>query len=270
VRLTCFVTGESRPRIRTAPIERRWMNETPDRHPYKCLPLNIANAHGWQILNPEPFVANWTGGLEKDAVHVVPVGAQRSTKTPLAAVGHFGNGILTFMIDGLFRTTPGYDLWAGGPINEFKDGIQALTGIVETDWLPFTFTMNWKFTRINKPVVFEQDEPFCTIFPVQRGLLETIEPVFDVLEQDGEIDSGYRAWSEARTRFIADLSVEGSEARKALWQKHYFRGQMHSGQVVSQHKTRVRLREFSATQILRRLRFSGKSDKPTADRSQET
>ena len=34
-----------------------------------------------------------------------------------------------------------------GPFNQPKDAIQPLTAIVETDWAPFTFTMNWKFTR---------------------------------------------------------------------------------------------------------------------------
>ncbi len=38
-------------------------------------------------------------------------------------------------------------MWVGGPPNHIKDGIQPLTGLVETDWLPFPFTMNWMFTR---------------------------------------------------------------------------------------------------------------------------
>ena len=46
----------------------------------------------------------------------------------------------------------------------------------ETDWSPFTFTMNWKFTRKPAPVAFERDEPFCMVFPVQRGLIEAAEP----------------------------------------------------------------------------------------------
>jgi Family of unknown function (DUF6065) len=31
-------------------MERAWMDATDQRFAYRCLPLNIANAHGWEIL----------------------------------------------------------------------------------------------------------------------------------------------------------------------------------------------------------------------------
>ncbi|WP_042832409.1 DUF6065 family protein, partial [Xanthomonas citri] len=33
--------------IRPAPHERAWMDATEQRYAYRCLPLAIANAHGW-------------------------------------------------------------------------------------------------------------------------------------------------------------------------------------------------------------------------------
>jgi hypothetical protein len=32
----------------------------------------------------------------------------------------------------IIRTGPGNDLWVTGPVNEFKDGIQALSAVIET------------------------------------------------------------------------------------------------------------------------------------------
>ena len=60
---------------------------------------------------------------------------------------HFSHGIITFHPGYLFRTPEGWSMWAGGPPNHVKDGVQPLAGLVETDWLPFPFTMNWVFTR---------------------------------------------------------------------------------------------------------------------------
>ena len=60
---------------------------------------------------------------------------------------HFSHGIITFHPGYLFRTPEGWSMWAGGAPNHVKDGIQPLAGLVETDWLPFPFTMNWVFTR---------------------------------------------------------------------------------------------------------------------------
>lgn len=33
-----------------APTQRTWMDATDDRFAYRCLPLNIANQHGWWLL----------------------------------------------------------------------------------------------------------------------------------------------------------------------------------------------------------------------------
>ena len=57
-------------------------------------------------------------------------------------ISHFGSGVLTFHAGYLFRTPPGWAVWARGAPNTVKDGIVPLDGLVETDWLPFTFTMN--------------------------------------------------------------------------------------------------------------------------------
>ena len=153
-KLTAFVIGDAPLIIRPAPLEREWMNATHERFAYRCLPLNIANAHGWELLSPAGFTAGWTGKPGTDAV---VIGPDAGTTAP--AVSHFGHGILTFHIPALFRTEPGYDLMIQGPINRPKDGLYALSGVVETDWMPFSFTMNWVFTRPGALLRFEKDEP---------------------------------------------------------------------------------------------------------------
>jgi hypothetical protein len=49
-----------------APPTRDWMDAFPDRHAYRCLPLAIANAHGWQLLLPVAVTVAWNGGMEID------------------------------------------------------------------------------------------------------------------------------------------------------------------------------------------------------------
>jgi len=140
--LTAYIIDGHDVRIRPAPVERQWMDDSDRRFAYRCLPLNIANAHGWELLCTTAFSAIWDGGKSLDSVHVT-VGPDA---TP-SAISHFGSGILTFHVPCLFRTDPGIDLYATGPVNRPKDGIAALSGIIETDWSPYTFTMNWLFTR---------------------------------------------------------------------------------------------------------------------------
>jgi hypothetical protein len=238
MRLICYPTSGEPPKIVAAPVERGWMDRTGQGFAYRCLPLNIANAYGWLVLNTVPFIAQWDGGSGIDAISLSAAGGS------LLASSHFGSGVLTFNVPALFRTEPGYDLMVTGPLNEPKDGIQPLTGVVETDWAPFTFTMNWKFTRKLVPVAFERDEPFCMIFPVKRGLVEEVEPEIRALESDPELRSAYLAWADSRRGFNNDLKLPGSEAQAQKWQKDYFRGTASIGAAPADHRTRLKLREF--------------------------
>ena len=40
---------------------RDWMDETPSKFAYRCLPLTIANQTGWWVYNPVGFTAVWNG-----------------------------------------------------------------------------------------------------------------------------------------------------------------------------------------------------------------
>jgi hypothetical protein len=210
MRLICYPTSGEPPRIIAAPVERDWMDRTPNGFAYRCLPLNIANAHGWLILNTVPFIAEWNGDAGLDGVSI-----SATAEGPLLASSHLGSGVLTFSVNGLFHTEPGYDLLATGPFNRPKDAIQPLTGIIETDWSPFTFTMNWKFTRKRAPIAFERDEPFCMVFPMPRGLVEAVEPEFGSMDEEPAVRDAYRTWSESRQAWSLAIGHVARQDRPA-------------------------------------------------------
>ena len=243
MRLICYPTSGVPPKLAPAPVERDWMDRTNAGFAYRCLPLNIANAYGWVILNGAPFVAEWDGEMGLEAVTVRPA----TPDTAVEAGSHFGSGVLTFSVAALFRTDPGWDLIVTGPLNQPKDAIQPLTGIVETDWSPFSFTMNWKFTRKLTPIAFERGEPFCMIFPIQRGAIEQIEPEIHSLEAEADVYEAYTAWADSRKAFNDDLKVEGSKAQASKWQKDYFRGTGSFGATPADHRTRLHLKSFRST-----------------------
>lgn len=214
------------------------MDATPEGFAYRCLPLNIANAHGWEVLSPMAFEARWTGGPLPQDVYIMPLDDQ-----PMMAVSHFGSGVLTFHVGYLVRTEPGYDLWIGAPVNRPKDGISALTGVMETDWAPYSFTMNWLFTRPHHTVRFERGEPMCHLFPVLRGQLETLEPEIVPMEAAPELRAEHDAWHRMRGQFLEELPSDGSEAQRQKWQKHYFRGVRPDGSAgIEDHRTKVQLK----------------------------
>ncbi|MEN3973492.1 DUF6065 family protein [Emcibacter sp. SYSU 3D8] len=243
--LTAYLHPGWTPLIRPAPAGRAWMDATPESFAYRCLPLNIANAHGWEVLTPFGFEAVWDGGAGTDAVTIAPDPDAAPARAPVSL---FGQGVLTFHIEAILRTPPGWDLWVGGSPNRQKDGIAPLTGVVETDWSPFTFTMNWRFTRPGHTVRFEAMEPFCFLFPVQRGAVEAFAPKFAPLGADPETEKRFRAWSEARDAFHAKMQREPPEAPADRWQKHYYRGTDVTGEVLAPgHRAKLRLKPFDRT-----------------------
>ena len=219
---------------------RAWMDATPRRFAYRCLPLVIANQWGWLIKTRQRVEAIWDGSDLPTGLVVTSPGQDRCS----AATSLFGCGVLTFHIGYLFRTPPGFNLHIRGPANWPKDGICALEGIVETDWAEATFTMNWKMTRPDHKVVFEADEPIAMISPVRRGELERFAPEFAALSDDPDIEAKYKTWSASRNLFNADLQVAGSSAQKAGWQKDYLLGRTINGDRAPDHQTAIALRGF--------------------------
>jgi hypothetical protein len=251
--------------LSTAPLDRDWMDAAHQRAPYRCLPLVIANQAGWWVPCPVSFTAYWDGGLDKENVQITfeapakPTGLSSifapivvsadqpspEVKGDARITSHFGNGVITFSIPYLFRTPRGINLWVKGPANYIKDGVQPLEGIVEADWLPATFTMNWKITRPYYAVRFERGEPICMLVPVPRGLAEKLEPHYVPLDENPELSREYREWERSRTTFNTDLARWNPDAVKRGWQRDYMQGKTVSGQAAEEHQTRLHLREFS-------------------------
>jgi hypothetical protein len=240
MKLIAYALGAEKLAIRPAPATRPWLDKLPAAYGYRCLPLNIASAHGWEILCPVGLVAMWNGEPGLDALIVRP-----DRDIGWAPASHFGSGILTFHPRYLFRTEPGYNLFVTGPANGRKHGIAPLTGVVETDWSPYTFTMNWAFTQAGG-LRFEEGEPFCTIFPVPRGLVDAVEPEIRDIASDPETRGRYETWSAARGRFNRDLGARKPEAVRQKWQKHYYRGTWpEGGQAIPAHQIKLSVRPFA-------------------------
>jgi hypothetical protein len=158
-----------------AQAKRDWMDVWPAKHPYHCLPVVVANCYGWTMKCENSFEATWNGGSAIDSVTVYPSGNRRSNPV----VSRIGNGILSFLSGCIIRTELPYQLFLTGPLNTPKDGLHALSAILETSWAPSVLNMNYQFTRPTT-VRFEKGEPFCQMFPIVPEAVEVDTEVRDV------------------------------------------------------------------------------------------
>jgi hypothetical protein len=216
------------------------MDKTDRRFAYRCLPMVIANQCGWTIHCPFGFTAKWNGKDDPKAIRFW----YHDRKKDERVSSHFGFGVLTFAVPFLFETPTKMNLWVKGPANAIKDAIQPLEGIIESDWIESSFTMNWKFTRPNVAVRFEKGEPFCVIVPMPRGLAESFDPQTRPLASDPDRHDRYQRWKDSRNTFNQALLSNDPDAAKQGWQRNYMQGKDVDGKAHREHQTKLRLRPF--------------------------
>lgn len=241
MKLTFYTNTPDEVDLRPASSKRDWMDDTTQSYAYRCLPLNISNMHGWCFHLLHDFNVEWDGGNSLESIKI----SSPSKDIGRTCVSVFGYGILTFHTHGVFRTEPDWDIIATGPHNSPKDGISPLTGIIETDWAPYSFTMNWKITRPNTRIRFRKGEPYCMVYPIQHGFLEAIEPEIRPMQENEKLYQDHKQWSDSRHKFIADLKNEDSRAQQEKWQKAYYRGlNPDDTPGCPHHKIKLRLKDF--------------------------
>jgi hypothetical protein len=240
VQLSALRIHPDAPKPEPAPARRDWMDASDRRFANRCLPLLLANQAGWLIPSTCTACIRWTGGRSPDSLTIWT----DNPSSPIRPVSHFGHGVLTWAIPYLFRTSPGYNLFVRGPTNYPKDGVYALDAVVETDWFPGTFTMNWIMTRPHYTVTFSRGEPVCMVTPNKRGEAEQVTPVFGLLTDHPGLFRRFSRWTRSRRTFLSDLSSGAEDAVQRGWQRDYFRGQEVGGQEAREHQMRLRLRRF--------------------------
>jgi len=181
--------------IRPARPTREWMDRTPERYAYRCIPLSAANTMGWEILNPVNCEFRWNGLTPHQELTVY---SDRQLR--YGPRSHFGTGVVTWDLPFMFRTPPDYGMVVTGPANHDRADIVPLDGFVRTDWLPFPFTMNWRITAPDTTIRFDEGEPIARIFPYPLELLDDARIELRELSADPEFERQFRDWARQRHR----------------------------------------------------------------------
>ena len=189
------------------PARRSWMDAQP--YAYQCPPMVVANQWGWQITCPADVRATWDGTPSPAGVRV----EVDPTYAP-AIKSQFGEGIVTFGPPWLFRTPPGWDLMAIGPSNHWKPNGAPLEGVIETWWLPYTFTLNWKVVAPGV-LTFARGEPLAQLLPVPHGTFRDSTLVEAPIASEPALQDGMNRWVAERHRRSTEKTTTHHLYRKA-------------------------------------------------------
>lgn len=197
--------GKSKYEVVPSKIKRELLDQE-DNNSYKCKPLNVANTYGWDVLCPFTFTAHWNGGSSQEDITIECY--DESVCVDCAPMkSHFGFGTLTFNMDFIIRTDENISLYVRSPTNTYVDGMQPLDAIVETDWLPYTFTYNFRFSKPGK-VNFVKGQPLYTFFPIERGFIESFETKISDINDCPEFQDEFEHYNDTRLLYNQTLESE--------------------------------------------------------------
>jgi hypothetical protein len=195
---------------------------------YQCLPMVVANQWGWQVLCPTDARVSWNGGPNQEHLRV-----EVDPQWTGAITSQFGRGIVTFSPPWLFRTPPGWDLYAKGPSNRWKPNCIALEGVIETWWLNYTFTLNWKLLEPGT-VTFARGESLAQLVPVPHATFR------DAVARESPIGAVEPAAAEELLRWRAERRRLASNTVKT--HRLYLKAEE-----IEEHLTRVPVPPFVRT-----------------------
>lgn len=243
--IECYRMSDNGWDISPASSRREWMDETKG-HALKCLPLLAASQMGWVIHCPSDFSAIWDGGHSLEATKIIVENEEHKNHI----LSHFGNGIITFQLPYIFRTSKEIGLLVRGATNFWIKNAVALDGFVETNWSNYTFTMNWKMIEPHKIANFKKGDPICMVIPYPVRLLENVKLTYKNFRQAPiEMQNVFTKWSKYREEFNSK-----QDRQRTDWQKDYFHGRKcpfsgnGSENIGEPHRTKFNLPRFEESE----------------------
>ena len=161
--------------------QREWFTS----HFYKCLPLSIGNMQGFVFSLPYKISVLWNGGKNIEDVSI-EVDNDFKINNFIVPTSEFGNGILTVHYPLTFKTPPGVNLMTIAPPNFPLFGLSPMTGVIESDNIRFTFSLNIKIDVVNTRIIIKANTPLIGMIPIPRYFCDSFElkNAYDIFDKE--------------------------------------------------------------------------------------
>ncbi len=187
-------------KIEQTQIQREWMDNTIDKHAYKCFPVSLVNTIGWSISFLEDIEFIWDGISDTTEDHVTVLkGPDGVCNTQRA------NATISFYTGLFFKTEENTSILSIVPPNYFIDGATPFTAVISTSFFEDAYPVAWKITRPNTKITIPAGTPVATLIPISIGGLADIE--LDI--HDKVFDPNHANKKAERLKVWEQISKEG-------------------------------------------------------------
>lgn len=166
-----FKVSPNAANISQLPIQRDWMDETFDKHAYKCFPVSLTNGLGWGISFPKDIVFIWDGINTSDPreEHVKILEGQEYAYSQRA------NATVSFNTGLVFRTENNLSILHMPVPNQFIEGYHAFTTLISTSFFKGAMPSAARITKSNKEIIIKANTPVAAILPISLTQLNNSE-----------------------------------------------------------------------------------------------
>lgn len=174
-------------KIEPMSIKRDWMDETSEKHAYRCFPVTQANVIGWSLSCEEDIVFTWDGVNDQTDQHVQIEG-------PEGSYSGRGQSSISLNTGLIFRTDKDVSILTINPVNYFSNDFETMSNLISTSFYDNPLPLAIKAKRANEKVVIKAGTPVATIIPISlTNLNNSTIQIFDYKDED-------------RSRFEANMS----------------------------------------------------------------
>lgn len=157
-------------------------------HFYKCLPLAIGNMQGFVFSIPYGFDVFWNGGNSPEDITITYYNDFEPYRNInfIYPKSEFGHGVLTIHFPVILKTPPMVNLMTISPPNYPLPGVSPMTGVVESDNIRFSFTLNLKIDISNTVIQILPNSPLVGIIPIPRYFCDSFElkSAYDIFDKE--------------------------------------------------------------------------------------
>lgn len=160
INLNVYKTSNVTANIQPLSAKRDWMDDTYEKHAYRCFPITLSNQFGWGLSFSEDITFMWDGVTSTSADNVKVLQGQEYCETGR------GHATINFKTNLRFVTDKNYSLLSFPVPNSFTDGAQAITSILSSSFFEGPLPVAWKITRPFTPITIKANTPFIAIMPI--------------------------------------------------------------------------------------------------------
>jgi hypothetical protein len=172
-------------------IKRDWMDQTSEKHAYRCFPVTQANVIGWSISCSEDIVFSWDGINDQTDQHV-------KIDSPEGSYSGRGQSSISLNTGLTFKTDQDVSILTINPVNYFSNDFETMSNLISTSFYGNPLPLAIKAKKANETVVIKAGTPIATLIPISLTQLNnTIINIVDYKDEDRKRAEANRSYGEA-------------------------------------------------------------------------